>query len=217
MKQLTLSLVVSASLLSAVAVTPAQAQEYLITVDGTISGSDPDTSGAFGGPITNGEFYVATYLIDPTAPTTNSMDQVTYRQDIVGATLAIGTGAPVSFNLSNTNYVDADDAFGSHQYEIYGTNGAHDVLDNPFTSFTTSPNPLTLPVNALLQGTFAGAGSGTFAYQSGAELIGTGLLPDSLTISAVPLPSSIWMALAGLGMLGFSLRRRRSFDFIENS
>jgi PEP-CTERM motif len=215
MKRLTLSLAVCASGLTALAVTPVQAQEYEITVTGTTSGSTADFNDVFGinGTIASGTPFVAMYLVDPTTPTTLTPGEVTFRSNIVSGSLAIGGNAPVSFTsvAGSSNFVD-DNNSSFTKYEVNVSNGTT-FLDSTTTTFGTAPNPFTLPLNPFTLGSYSITdNSGNYQYAATDGTIGSGLTESTLTISrvsAVPLPPSIWMAVAGLGMLGFALRQRR--------
>jgi PEP-CTERM motif len=212
MKRLTLSLLACVSGLSGLNGTPAQAQEYEITVSGMTSGATNDYNDVFGtgSSIGNGTSFVATYLVEPGTATTG-VGQVTYYGSIVGASLAMGGNAAVSYPVGDPSSYVYDLYSGGAQFEVYDTNSASPAtyIGTPVNAFASPPtsNPFTTG-NPFTLGTYSVTGEGTFQYAAAAGNIEAGLILNSVSISTVPLPSSLWMALAGLGMLGWSMRYR---------
>lgn len=193
----------------------AQADVFVYTFTGTLSGGQTDYTGLFGpATLTTGEAYTTTFVLNTSLGTfANGPTDFEYTNGaIVSSTLTIGTGNPVvSFDPPNgsSSYADYNTFYPPGTYEFHSATsassatGLSDYLDQTFQG--TQPFPLTTTGIYPLT-----AGNGNFGIETAAGNIALGLIPTSLTVSEVPLPASAWLMLSALGAFGCLARKRRN-------
>ena len=228
-----------AAVLLMTSVQPAAAATFLITYTGTVSsGIDKDGDFGTAGADLTGSAYTAVFTMDDATPGLTRYHTDTFDQ-IIGGDYSYHTASPLSavlrlnghtLNFAGTDYGSALQFFNDDQSGLY--NGvAHDVRQiDGFatasqltqeivrnvalgdTAIVSSANVST-PLDYLVQPADLVGGFAMFWRPSGLTEIR--LAPNHVVIapyggsSAVPEPASWAMMIAGFGMAGGALRRRR--------
>ena len=136
-------------------------------------------------------------------------------------------GAPQSPD-GGTNFVELDSHSNSSMFYTLGSSGSFDLsfLYSPRPNVVSTSNVIDVYLDAALLGTITAAGGGTTAWSTasttfsgtaGQKLIfaaaggsdSLGGYVDNITLSAVPEPATWAMMIAGFGLAGSALRRRR--------
>jgi hypothetical protein len=98
-------------------------------------------------------------------------------------------------------------ASGSSLVNTYTSNGTAVGTYGPYVSPASIGGPLTL-FNVVNLGTWTTTDSITVSFAAGSALFSQIVFDSSFGATAVPLPPTVWLMLAGLGGLLLSQRRR---------
>ena len=178
-----------------------------------------DTSGLFGAVGANlaGDTFTATYLFDPSLgfPSANAAEGY---NSVAGELPYNGLpspslGASITINGQTLNVSGSDrGAFGaqnsgSSSFEYsYAATGSTVLLNDLMVADASLPASLTMPFTYALPSGEESVNSLTFLLASG-ETIGLG--DQTVALSTTPLPDSLPLFAAGLGVMGLLVWRKK--------
>ena len=175
----------------------------IIQIDGTIGSSNLATG------LTALGSFTATYLLNANNSLVPSQaDTVTVVENYLFNTSPTSLyGANYTGHEQTTGSFSAGIASGSSLANTYTSNGTTVGTYGPYASPTAFSGPSTL-FNVVNIGTWTVTDTIVLTFAAGSAIDSQIVFDSSLGATAVPLPPTVWLMLAGLGGLVLASRRR---------